>query len=92
LLFLRGKALDYLPEYSKSAEDFLSKSIKLLPSKYEAWDALGHVYWKKRDLPSAKKCFEGSLEQVIYSYSSANIICRMIKTNKHYVIYQWYSG
>ena len=63
LLFLRGKALDYLPEYSKGAEEFLSKSIKLLPSKYESWDALGHVYWKKRDLAGAKKCFEGSLEQ-----------------------------
>lgn len=33
LLYLRGKTLDFLPEYSKSAEDFLSKSIKLLPSK-----------------------------------------------------------
>ena len=63
LLFLRGKILDYLPEYSKGAEDFLSKSIKLMPSKFEAWDALGHVYWKKRDLSGAKKCFEGSLEQ-----------------------------
>lgn len=41
----------------------MSKSIKLLPSKYEAWDALGHVYWKKQDLLAAKKCFEGSLEQ-----------------------------
>jgi Tfp pilus assembly protein PilF len=63
LLYLRGKALDYLPEYSKGAEEFLSKSIKLLPSKYEAWDALGHTYWKKRDLAGARKCFEGSLEQ-----------------------------
>lgn len=63
LLFLRGKALDYLPEYSKGAEEFLSKAIKLLPSKHEAWDALGHTYWKKRDLAAAKKCFEGSLEQ-----------------------------
>ena len=50
LLYLRGKALDYLPEYSKNAEEFLSKAIKLLPSKQEAWDALGHVYWKKHDL------------------------------------------
>lgn len=33
LLYLRGKTLDFLPEYSKSAEEFLSKSIKLLPSK-----------------------------------------------------------
>jgi hypothetical protein len=32
LLFLRGKALDYLPEYTKNAEEFLSKSIKLLPT------------------------------------------------------------
>ena len=61
-LYLRGKALDFLPEYSKMAEDYLSKSIKLLPSKTEAWDALGHVYWKKRDILSSKKCFEGSLD------------------------------
>jgi hypothetical protein len=33
LLYLRGKSLDYLPEYSKAAEEFLSKSIKLLPTK-----------------------------------------------------------
>jgi Tfp pilus assembly protein PilF len=63
LLFLRGKALDFLPEYSKLSEEMLSKAIKLMPSKQEAWDALGHVYWKKRDLESSKKCFEGSLEQ-----------------------------
>ena len=56
--------MDYLPEYTKNAEEFLSKSIKLMPTKQEAWDALGHVYWKKRDLVSSKKCFEGSLEQV----------------------------
>lgn len=34
-----------------------------MPTKREAWDALGHVYWKKNDLVAAKKCFEGSLEQ-----------------------------
>ena len=64
MLYLRGKALDYLPEYTKNAEEFLSKSIKLMPTKQEAWDALGHVYWKKRDLESSKKCYEGSLQQV----------------------------
>ena len=47
LLYLRGKTLDFLPEYSKGAEDFLSKSIKLLPSKFEAWDALGHTTGRK---------------------------------------------
>lgn len=55
--------MDFLPEYSKIAEENLSKSIKLMPTKIEAWDALGHVYWKKRDIEQAKKCFEGSLEQ-----------------------------
>jgi len=55
--------MDYLPEYTKQAEENLSKSIKLMPTNRDSWDALGHVYWKKRDLEQAKKCFEGSLEQ-----------------------------
>ena len=63
MLYLRGKCMDFLPEYSKIAEENLSKSIKLLPTKNEAWDALGNVYWKKRDIMQSKKCFEGSLEQ-----------------------------
>jgi len=62
MLFLRGKCMDYLPEYTKQAEENLSKSIKLMPTKKDAWDALGHVYWKKQDLEQAKKCFEGSLD------------------------------
>lgn len=62
LLYLRGKTLHYLPEYSKQAEDNLSKAIKLVPTKKEAWDALGNVYWKKNDLAACRKCFEGSLE------------------------------
>lgn len=33
-----------------------------MPTKSKAWDALGHVYWKKQDIQQAKKCFEGSLE------------------------------
>ena len=33
-----------------------------MPTKAEAWEALGHVYWKKRDLEQAKATFEGSLE------------------------------
>ena len=68
--------MDFLPEYSKSAEEYLSKAIKLLPNKYEAWDALGHVYWKKRDLALAKKCFEGSLEQVRLYLSKDAIECK----------------
>ena len=63
LLYLRGRALDFLPEYSRQAEEYLSKSLKLIPTKRDAWDALGHVYWKKSDLAAAKNCFESSLEQ-----------------------------
>lgn len=50
ILYLKGKCMDFLPEYSKMAEESLSKSIKLMPTKKEAWDALGHVYWKKQNL------------------------------------------
>lgn len=63
LLFLRGKCLSYLPEYTKQAEECLSKAIKLMPTLAKAWDALGHVYWKKNSLLESRKCFEGSLEQ-----------------------------
>lgn len=52
-----------MPEYTRLAEENLSKSLKLLPTKREAWDALGHVYWKKNDLAASKNCFESSLEQ-----------------------------
>lgn len=62
MLYLRGRALDFLPEYTKQAEELLSKSLKLIPTQREAWDALGHVYWKKNDLPASKNCFESSLE------------------------------
>jgi cytochrome c-type biogenesis protein CcmH/NrfG len=33
-----------------------------MPTKKEAWDALGHVYWKKQDIEQSWKCYEGSLE------------------------------
>ena len=60
MLYLKGKCLDFNPEYTKQAEENLSKSIKLMPTKVESWDALGHVYWKKNDIHQSKKCFEGS--------------------------------
>jgi len=56
------------------SEENLSKAIKLMPSKTEAWDALGHVYWKKGDLAAAKKCFEGSLE---LEEKNKEILCKL---------------
>ena len=34
-----------------------------MPTKKDAWDALGNVYFKKGDLDASRKCFETSLEQ-----------------------------
>ena len=82
LHYLRGKTLDFLPEYSKPAEENLSKAIKLVPTKREAWDALGHVYWKKNALLESRKCFEGSLEQDeknIETLRSLSMVCRQIQ-------------
>jgi Tfp pilus assembly protein PilF len=78
---LRGKALDFLPEFTKTAEDSLAKAIKLMPTKTEAWDALGHVYWKKQDLVASRKCFEGSLEQDeenVEVLRNLSMVCRQI--------------
>lgn len=76
--------MDFLPEYTKQAEENLSKSIKLMPTKKEAWDALAHVYWKKRDLEQAKKCFEGSLEQCdtnVNAKRNLSMVYRMLDKN-----------
>ena len=84
MLYLRGKCLDFLPEYTKQAEENLSKSIKLMPTKVESWDALGHVYWKKRDLEQSKKCFEGSLElddKNKIALRNLSMVCRMLQTS-----------
>ena len=84
LLYLRGKALDFIPEYTRQSEDLLSKSLKLMPTKKEAWDALGHVYWKKADLEQSQKCFESSLEQDENNKEilrNLSMVCRQVQTN-----------
>ena len=53
-----------------------------MPSKAEAWDALGQVYWKKADLAASKKCFEGSLEQDesnVEVLRNLSMVCRQIQ-------------
>ena len=60
--------------YSKVAEDFISKAVgyaifnimqlKLSPNNDKAWVALGEVMWKKKDLISAKKCFDSAIQSV----------------------------
>jgi len=53
-----------------------------VPTKREAWDALGHVYWKKNSLQESRKCFEGSLEHEennIETLRSLSMVCRQIQ-------------
>eukprot|EP00954_Amorphochlora_amoebiformis_P019492 1333039-Amorphochlora_amoeboformis.AAC.1 len=58
-----GKAYGCLPQYTKDAEEYLAKAIKLNPGLIDAWNCLGSEYWKKPDLKAAEDCFRGALEQ-----------------------------
>jgi cytochrome c-type biogenesis protein CcmH/NrfG len=35
--------------------------IKFNPMDGDCWNTLGHVLWKKKDLPAAKKAFDMAL-------------------------------
>ncbi|KAI3729375.1 hypothetical protein L6452_18031 [Arctium lappa] len=61
--YLKGKILDVFPEYTKKAEDHLSKAVKLNPSLADAWLCLGNCIWKKGDLPATRNCFTLALSK-----------------------------
>ncbi|CAG9762561.1 unnamed protein product [Ceutorhynchus assimilis] len=71
--FLKGKLLNVYPTYSKEAEFFLSKAIKLDPKLLEAWNELGECYCKNDDLTKAKSCFEGALKEKRNKISLRNL-------------------
>lgn len=62
--YLKGRALNVIPEYNKEAEDLLSKAIKLDPKLVDAWNELGECYWKNNKLKEATNCFIGALKHV----------------------------
>ncbi|CAM4516235.1 unnamed protein product [Leuciscus chuanchicus] len=62
-LLLRGRCLNVGPGFSQSAEESLSRAVKLEPGLVEGWNTLGEQYWKKGDLTAAKTCFTGALQQ-----------------------------
>jgi len=41
----------------------LSKASKLKPFWHEPLNALGHVYWKKRDFENSILCYRKSIEE-----------------------------
>ncbi|KAJ1551071.1 hypothetical protein HK096_003329, partial [Nowakowskiella sp. JEL0078] len=59
---LRGRLFSVLPEYTRETEENLTKSIKLDPFLFEAWNLLGEHFLKKCDIKQAKMCFDRSLE------------------------------
>ncbi|XP_016097570.1 tetratricopeptide repeat protein 5 [Sinocyclocheilus grahami] len=62
-LLLWGRCLNVAPGFSQTAEERLSRAVKLEPGLVEGWNTLGEQYWKKRDLTAAKTCFTGALQQ-----------------------------
>ena len=63
-LLLKGRCLSVAPAFSPTAEECLSRAVKLEPGLVEGWNTLGEQYWKKGDLTAAKTCFTGALQQV----------------------------
>ncbi|XP_046870037.1 tetratricopeptide repeat protein 5 [Hypomesus transpacificus] len=62
-LLLKGRCLSVAPAFSPTAEECLSRAVKLEPGLVEGWNTLGEQYWKKGDLTTAKTCFTGALQQ-----------------------------
>lgn len=61
---LKGRALNILTDYSREAEECLSKAVKHDPTLVEAWCSLGESYWKAGNVQQAHDCFTGSLAHV----------------------------
>lgn len=61
-LFLKGRAASLLPGQEQTAEQMLSKVLKLEPRSLEAWNALGEVYWNVQNYEKARGCFEQAVE------------------------------
>lgn len=84
IYFLRGKSLEILPQYSKEAEEFLSKAVKFAPEMMDAWNSLGHCFWKKNDLLSAHNCYSTALQLSPnkVSYRELSRVLRLIDASK----------
>jgi tetratricopeptide (TPR) repeat protein len=82
--YLCGKAWEILPQYSKEAEEYLSKAVKLSPVMMDAWNSLGHCFWKKNDLLSAHNCYSTALQLSPnkVSYRELSRILRLIDVSK----------
>lgn len=76
--FARGRALDARLGFDPLAEIELSRAVKLCPNDVDAWNALGDVFWKKKDRSSAADCFRRACEvrANAVSYRSLSLLSR----------------
>eukprot|EP01041_Mallomonas_annulata_P010405 gene10405-21698_t len=65
IAYVKGKALNCFESFRSDSEELLSISVKLDPSNYRAWTALGQCLWKKGDRIQAQNCFQESLNQTL---------------------------
>ena len=86
-LMLRGRALNVLPQYSREAEDCLSKAVKLDPKLAEAWSYLGECYWKNNQVELARSCFVGSLNHVT-KFDCCTVLAESPKCNLYRLLDQ----
>ena len=61
--YLKGKTLDFIPEFQKEAEENLAKAVKLKPCWNEPMRALAHVYWKKGDYEKSVLLYNNAIEE-----------------------------
>ena len=61
-LALEGMFLNGAESYDSAAEEALGGAVKLLPEDVRVWNALGEVYWKKKEFAAAAEAFQSGLE------------------------------
>ena len=62
VLALQGMFLNGAESYDAAAEEALGGAVKLLPEDVRVWNALGEVYWKKKEFAAAAEAFQSALE------------------------------
>lgn len=77
--YFKGKALDFIPEFQKEAEELLSKAVKLRPTWCDPLRALAHVYWKKQDFNKSIMWYKNVLEDIPNDKRSLRALSMVIR-------------
>ncbi|CEO98712.1 hypothetical protein PBRA_006826, partial [Plasmodiophora brassicae] len=79
LAYWHGKLRTHASEaFDQAAVEYLQNAVRQDPALYDAWNCLGECYWKKRDMPSARSCFESAIAHNPNprSYQNLSIVIR----------------